>query len=54
MKSNYLLVYQNKYADRIEYRYFEAEEDMKDFIRVNLSARRYWKVLHKYQIKEVK
>lgn len=53
MKRNYLLVYQNKLADRIEYVYFVSYEDMKDYIRVNLSARRYWKVLHKYKIEEV-
>ena len=54
MERNYLLVYHNKYADKIEHRYFAAKEDMQDFIRVNLRARRYWKVLHKYEIKEVK
>jgi hypothetical protein len=54
MKRNYLLVYHNKYTDEIKYRYFETKEDMKDFIKVNLSQRRYWKVLHKYEIKEVK
>lgn len=54
MKRNYLLVYHNKYADRIEYRYFETKEDMKDYIRVNLSAKKYWKILYKYEIKEIK
>lgn len=53
MKRNYLLVYHNKYADIISYRYFETLEDMKDFIKVNLNQRRYWKILHKYKIKEV-
>lgn len=53
-KRNYLLVYHNKYADKIMYNYFETEEDMKDFIRINLSARRYWKILNKYKIEEVK
>lgn len=54
MERNYLLVYHNKFTDEIKYRYFQTIEDMKDFIRVNLRARRYWKVLHKYEIMEVK
>lgn len=53
MRQNYLLVYQNKYADKIQYEYFETIEDMKDFIRVNLRAKRYWKVLHKFEVKEI-
>ena len=53
MKRNYLLVYHNKYTDTIEYRYFETIEDMKDFIKVNLNQKRYWKILHKYKIEEI-
>lgn len=54
MERNYMLVYENKYSKEINHRYFPTLEDMKDFIRVNLRAKRYWKVLHKYEIKEVK
>ena len=54
MKRNYLLVYHNKYADTIHYEYFETKEDMKDFIRVNIGQKRYFKVLNKYEIKEIK
>lgn len=54
MIRNYLLVYRNKFSDEIKYRYFITKEDMKDFISVNLSERRFWEVLHKYKIKEVK
>lgn len=54
MKRNYLLVFQNKYLDEIVYRYFETEEDMKDFIKFNLIPKRHYKVLYKYEIKEVK
>jgi len=54
MKRNYLLVYHNKYTDEIKYQYFNTIDDMKDFIKVNLSNKKYWKTLHKYQIKEVK
>lgn len=54
MERNYLLVYQNKYSGLVNHRYFETKEDMKDFIKVNLRARRYWKVLYKYEIKECK
>lgn len=53
MERNYLLVYQSKYTGEIKHRYFETTEDMKDFIKVNLSQHRYWKVLHKYEIKEI-
>lgn len=53
MNQNYMLVYHNKYSDEIKYHYFSTLEDMKDFIKVNLRARRYWKVLHKFEIKEI-
>lgn len=59
MKRNYLLVYSNIYGGVPQYRYFESKEDMKDFIKNDLSQKsmnnkKYWKVLHKYEIKEVK
>ena len=54
MKRNYLLVYSNVYGGVPKYRYFETKEDMKDFIKVELSNKKYWKVLYKYEIKEVK
>lgn len=53
MKRNYLLVYKNKFSGEILYRYFETTIDMKDFIRVNLSQKRYFEVLHKYKIEEI-
>ena len=53
MKRNYLLVYQNKWNGEISYRYFETIVDMKDFIRVNLSQKRYFEVLYKYKIEEI-
>jgi hypothetical protein len=54
MKRNYLLVYHNKYTDMIYHKYFESEEEMKKFIKEDLGARKFWKVLHKYEIKEIK
>ena len=53
MERNYLLVYQNKHSGEVYHRYFETMEDMKDFVKVNIGARKHWKVLHKYEIKEV-
>lgn len=53
MKRNYLLIYQSKYTGEILRRYFETIEDMKDFIKMKLSQHKYWKVLHKYEIKEM-
>lgn len=53
MIRNYLLVYKNKYTGEIKHRYFETIEDMKDFIKVDLNQKRYWKILHKYKIEEV-
>lgn len=60
MKRNYLLVYNNTAGGIVQHRYFETKEDMEDFIK-NLylvkrgnTNQRYWKVSHKYEIKEVK
>ena len=53
MVKNYLLVYHNKISDEIKYRYFETIDDMKDFIKINLSQKRYFKILGKYRLEEV-
>ena len=53
MERNYLLVYKSKFNGEIHHRYFTTTEDMKDFIKTNLSSRKYWEILHKYEIKEV-
>lgn len=54
MERNYLLVYSNVYNGIPKHRYFETKEDMKDFIKEELGNKKYWKVLHKYEIKECK
>jgi len=54
MKRNYLLVYEYKNISTMQHRYFETIEDMKDFIKFNLIPKRHYKVLYKYEIKEVK
>lgn len=60
MKRNYLLVYTNWCNAQPKHRYFETVEQMKDFIKELYEVKkgntnhRYWKVLHKYEIKEVK
>jgi hypothetical protein len=53
MKQNYLLVYHNKTSDKIIYKYFETIEDMKNFITVNISNKKYWEILHKFEVKEI-
>lgn len=53
MKKNFLLVYHNKTSDKIVYKYFETLEDMKDYIKINIRQKRYFKILGKYKIKEV-
>lgn len=53
MKQNYLLVYQNKWNGEILHRYFYTKEDMKDFITVNISDKKYWTILHKFEVKEI-
>lgn len=60
MKRNYLLVYSNWCGSQPLHRYFETLEDMKQFIKDLYkvkrgdTSKRFWKVLHKYEIKEVK
>lgn len=53
MQSNYLLVYQNIYTNKVEYRYFKAKEDLDNFINTDVRIKRLFKVLHKYKIEEV-
>ena len=53
MKQNYLLVYQNKWSGEILHRYFPTEKNMKDFITVNISDKKYWTILHKFEVKEI-
>ncbi len=52
MKRNYMLVYQNRYTGIPQHRYFETLEEMKNFIKWELKSHN-WKVLHKYEIKEM-
>lgn len=60
MERNFLLVYSTSVGGQAQYRYFTKKEDMKDYIKELYSIKlgntdkRYWKVLHKYEIKEVK
>lgn len=53
MQSNYLLVYQNIYTNKVEYRYFKTKEDLDNFINTDVRIKRFFKVLHKYKIEEV-
>lgn len=53
-EKKYLLIYLDKQTQKIKNKYFESKDDMKHFITVNLSEKRYWKVLHKYKIEEVR
>lgn len=53
-EKKYLLIYLDKQIQKTKNKCFESKDDMKHFIAVNLSEKRYWKVLHKYKIEEVK
>lgn len=53
MQSNYLLVYQNIYTNKVEYRYFKTKEDLDIFVKTDVRIKRLFKVLHKYKIEEV-
>ena len=53
MKQNYLLVYQNKWNGEILHRYFETKKDMAEFINIKIYDKKYWKILHKFEVKEI-
>ena len=40
MQSNYLLVYQNIYTNKIEYRYFKTKDDLDTFINTDIRIKR--------------
>ena len=53
MKEKYLLVYKNKRTGEIYKNFFLTLEDMKDFIRVNINQKHYWKIIGKYDLIDI-
>lgn len=52
MKEKHLLTYKRKHDGKIFTKCFTSKEDMKDFIRVCINAKRHWKIISKEEIKE--